>query len=67
MKKVDFFIIGAAKSGTTALTSYLTQHPDVCMAKKKESHYFVYKDGFKEFNGHSIEFRAILKNSLILV
>jgi hypothetical protein len=36
----NFFIIGAAKAGTTSLHFYLDQHPDVFMAEDKELHYF---------------------------
>ncbi|HWU21277.1 MAG TPA: sulfotransferase [Nocardioides sp.] len=36
----NFFIIGAAKAGTTSLHFYLDQHPDVFMAEMKELHYF---------------------------
>jgi hypothetical protein len=35
----DFFIIGAPKCGTTAMTDYLAHHPDIFMARK-EMHYF---------------------------
>ena len=38
-KYPDFFIVGAPKSGTTALDHFLTQHPSVFMAKK-EIHFF---------------------------
>jgi len=51
IKKIHFFIIGAAKSGTTALNDYLRQHPQICMASKKESHYFAFKDQLPIFNG----------------
>jgi hypothetical protein len=37
--KPNFFIVGAPKSGTTAMNNYLTRHPDVFMATK-EIHYF---------------------------
>jgi hypothetical protein len=40
MSKVDFFIIGAPKSGTTSLFYYLKQHPDIYLPEKKELHYF---------------------------
>lgn len=40
MKEVDFFIVGAAKSATTALAAYLKQHPDICMSSIKEPNYF---------------------------
>jgi hypothetical protein len=36
----DFIIIGAQKGGTSSLYHYLTQHPDVCPAFRKEVHYF---------------------------
>jgi len=36
----DFFIIGAARSGTTSLWHYLRQHPDIFMCPIKETHYF---------------------------
>lgn len=35
-----FFIIGAPKCGTTALSSYLSEHPDVLFSEPKEPHYF---------------------------
>ena len=36
----DFFIIGAAKSGTTTLYDYLALHPQICMSSEKEPCYF---------------------------
>jgi hypothetical protein len=38
-KTPDFFIVGAPKCGTTAMTEYLSWHPDIFMARK-EMHYF---------------------------
>jgi sulfotransferase family protein len=40
MRRPDFFIVGAAKCGTTALEAYLGSHPDVFMSPLKEPHYF---------------------------
>jgi len=37
---VDFVIAGAQKSGTTALDSYLRDHPGIVMAERKELHFF---------------------------
>ena len=36
----DFFICGAAKSGTTSLFNYLGQHPSIFTPEKKEPGYF---------------------------
>jgi hypothetical protein len=36
----DWLIIGAAKSGTTSLASWLGHHPDVYATPQKELHYF---------------------------
>ena len=38
-RKPNLFLVGAAKSGTTAMDTYLARHPDVFMAVK-EPHYF---------------------------
>jgi hypothetical protein len=40
MKKLNFIVIGAQKSGTTALDYYLRQHPDIGMGNRKEVHFF---------------------------
>ena len=36
----DVYLIGAQKAGTTTLAHLLGQHPDICVAKTKEPHYF---------------------------
>lgn len=38
--KVDFFVVGAARSGTTSLYNYLIQHPEIYLTKIKELNYF---------------------------
>ena len=48
MKKIDFAIIGAQKSGTTALFDMLKQHPDICFPLKKEDMFFVRDDLYNE-------------------
>ncbi len=40
MRTPNFFIVGAAKCGTTAMHRYLAQHPDIYMSRRKESLYF---------------------------
>ncbi|WP_258098212.1 sulfotransferase family protein [Marinoscillum pacificum] len=39
-KLPNFMIIGAGKSGTTALYEYLAEHPDVYMSPVKETNFF---------------------------
>lgn len=36
----SFFLLGAAKSGTTSLHVYLGQHPAICMSNPKEPFFF---------------------------
>jgi hypothetical protein len=38
----NFLIIGAAKSGTTALHNYVRQHPEIYMPEKKELSFFAH-------------------------
>lgn len=40
MHRPNFFIVGQPKSGTTALHSFLIQHPDVFMSLPKEPNFF---------------------------
>ena len=40
MKRPNLFIVGAPKSGTTAMATYLRAHPDVFMPARKELGYF---------------------------
>lgn len=37
------FLIGAAKSGTTALAEALRAHPEICMASRKEPHHYLFE------------------------
>lgn len=47
---------GASKSGTTALFYYLMQHPEICMSKKKELHFFAREYLAKEVGGPGDKF-----------
>lgn len=40
----NFFILGAAKSGTTSLQAYLKQHPDIFFSKNKEPNFFAFEN-----------------------
>lgn len=46
-----FLVAGAAKSGTTSLAHYLRQHPDVFVAREKESHHFLFDGQSPQFTG----------------
>lgn len=50
----NFLIIGAAKSGTTALYHYMRQHPQVYMSDIKEPHFFAFKDKELSFVGPGV-------------
>jgi hypothetical protein len=46
--RVDFVIGGTQKGGTSALDSFLRQHPQICMPQtKKELHYFDNETNFR--------------------
>lgn len=47
----NFLIIGAAKAGTTAISSYLNQHPQIYMSPVKEPHFFSWMGTSIEFQG----------------
>lgn len=42
--KVNTFIVGAPKAGTSSLHFYLNQHPQVCMSSIKEPNFFSAKE-----------------------
>jgi hypothetical protein len=44
LRKPNFFVIGAPRCGTTALSKHLAKHPDVCFAHPLEPHYFARLD-----------------------
>lgn len=45
--KVTFLVVGAQKGGTTSIAKFLTDHPDICMAKPKAVHFFDDEPRFK--------------------
>lgn len=57
----NLFIVGAPKSGTTALAHYLSQHPSVYFSKRKELHYLCpsidYHYRIREINEYIDQFR----------
>jgi hypothetical protein len=43
MRYPSFFIVGAARAGTTSLAQYVSQHPEVGFAANKEPNFFVFE------------------------
>ena len=52
----NFFIVGAARSGTTALVEMLRQHPDVFITQPKEPHFLALAGHQPAFDGPGDEF-----------
>jgi len=52
--KLDFLVVGAAKSGTTSLFHYLNQHPNIYIPEVKECRFFSQLP--KNFKGLGAEF-----------
>ena len=44
---LNFIVCGTQKGGTTALDYYLRSHQEICMAIKKEVHFFDNDNYFK--------------------
>lgn len=49
-----FFVIGAARAGTTSLHHYLSLHPEIQMSAIKEPHYFAGPEGSLSYNARRI-------------
>lgn len=50
---VNFLVVGAQKSATTAIGSCLRQHPEICMANRSEVHFF---DDEELFGSSSVDY-----------
>ncbi len=61
-KEPNFFVIGAAKCGTTTLYDFLEHHPEVYMSPIKEPHYFskdIIKENFSDEYKHYLKTRNV--------
>ena len=57
--KCNLIIPGFAKSGTSTLHEYLNLHPDICMSKPKETHFFAEDERYikgPEHHNHIFEY-----------
>ena len=71
--KVDFFIVGAPKAGTTSLYHYLSEHPETDMSILKEPNYFSeksIKDNDLYYKSYSIKklsrYHSLFKNNNLI-
>ena len=57
--RVDFVIGGTQKGGTSALDSFLRQHPEICMpSTRKELHFFDREAENTDYNAYHANFEA---------
>src|SRR3989440_2961216 len=56
VEKLDFLVLGAQKSGTTALNYYLKRHPRIALPVKKELHFF---DNDELFAGGNVSYEPL--------
>lgn len=54
-RRPDFFIVGAPKSGTTAMYSYLRAHPDLYLPERKELRFFGSDLGIRDRHALTLE------------
>src|SRR5256886_13492270 len=56
--RVDFVIGGTQKGGTSALDSFLRQHPQICMPEtKKELHFFDREEDDRDYKKYHANFK----------
>jgi hypothetical protein len=56
--RVNFVIGGTQKGGTSALDSFLRQHPEICMPEtKKELHFFDREEEDRDYKKYHADFR----------
>jgi len=60
----NFLLIGAPKSGTTALYAYLSQHPQIYLSPEKEPHFFGFENESLDFKGPGVTMNASTVTSL---
>ena len=47
-RKIDFWIIGASKAGSTSLNDYLTQHPNIYLPWEKDYNVLIREDMYEQ-------------------
>src|SRR5262245_65414495 len=59
--KIDFVSCGTQKGGTSVLDVYLRGHPRICMAEKKEVHFFDNEDAFSNGTPDYSQYHSVFK------
>ena len=55
--KVDFLVLGAARSATTSISTILARHPDICFSQPKEPQFFSQED----WRNHLDSYKSLFK------
>src|ERR1700694_3244384 len=64
--RVDFVIGGTQKGGTSALDSFLRQHPEICMPEtRKELHFFDREEDDRDYKKYHANFQPKPNHRLI--
>jgi hypothetical protein len=64
--RIDFVIGGTQKGGTSALDSFLRQHPEICMPEtRKELHFFDRADEDKDYKKYHANFQPQPRHRVI--
>jgi hypothetical protein len=63
MRKPNFFIVGAPKAGTTAMSEYLRTHPNVYMSEPKEPNFFAQDVTISPCARNIIEYLALFNGA----
>jgi LPS sulfotransferase NodH len=58
----NFFIVGAARSGTTSLDRYLSQHPEIFITSRKDAHFFATEHFPRTGTGDEVMNRKIMRD-----
>jgi hypothetical protein len=58
----NFFVVGAARSGTTSLDRYLSQHPEIFITPRKDAHFFAAEHFPRTGPGDGVMNRKVMRD-----
>ncbi len=62
-KKVNLFVIGAPKCGTTSITNWISQHPNILLSSLKEPYYFDTDHPVSRIKRNKASYERLFKNA----